>query len=1224
MKQLDIIADLKHGAALAFREVRTDALPPLDEIKFEIRAKVKRIKWPKEGLSKIWIQGENKFAQGNSVSFQGQEANIVEAKGEYICVDKPLKLRSTDFTIVHSSSTADPEVMQEFVKDAWSKYFMRDQFDDDIRNWDKAIGFLNLVESCPTMKYQKITPEMLSNAIQGTKTKSARGADGFTTLDLRKLPLNIWEIMCRIFQNIELNGGSWPSVWALAKTLCLPKAELPKSPMDVRPITILSKVYRLWAKIRGKQIALHLAESVPATIGGPCKGISSELIAQFTSLEIESALHNNKKIQGMVLDLVKCYNAIPREPLYMVLNKLGVHHCYVKAFADMMSNMRRSFEINGCVDPIPWKTSTGIVEGCGVAVACMLALGIWCNHVIKSCEPEAKSIMFADNWAVVTTQIQQLQNIVNQITEFLDALKMEMSPQKSWLWATSSEDRKLLKQVRAKENEIPIVMHSKDLGVDQVYSKKYVCHTKRNKIKKTIQKMKCIKRAKLPSGVRNRIALGAGLAMRTYGISTQLAAKSEYKNLRSATCVALHRTAGNASPWLALNTHDHNLDPQWRDITQAIQAWKRFLKFFPEQKDKLIRILAEGNPRIGAIGKLKVWCLRLGWQFTLSADGNIQSDNKTFSWIKSPISTFKKVVGRDWSKYVAANCQHRKYFDLKDIDITSMKKIYDQTSYLEKRYLEHQFTGRAFTNDEIAKFDNHNEGKCPACGLPDSRQHRLFQCKETKSIRNKYPKTVKEIAKAELARWYHGIIGIPEEAEDHLCFLLRIPNITPDKPLQDMTTRHLFLDGTAYFNDSTYWSIAGAAVVLATPFKLDAKCIQRSLVPDVQQSSFHGELTAVAIALTKGWVCELYSDCQAVCNLMQTLIDAKNKQQPLPHVEHKIWDTIRKLIEDRPRFCVTITKVKAHQNWKKLDPGVEQWQAYANDCADRNAKSVVTRDNKTYYEWLKTEVAKHKELIQTHGQFLKYVCEVGDFFAKMQSKTTTKCQNGTNFDIHHACLNRDLHGVEKVPQIPRCLFLAFPWGPAFLYRITFWASKLKWCKGVCRCKKDISLLELFFDYIATTGSPCPICITPKNKRKDTKDGKRHSCWEMADMSVEADMKGQLPLSEHSKVFGRAVEFLIRNGNPLHWPLETIPKTKSLCFIGLSTASRGFACRPTLVNHDKSIGNLRSYLCTDTGLRRDLKAPYIVEGKPIQVPKDLAVPYKERIPFLYQTYQSYLQ
>lgn len=480
------------------------------------------------------------------------------------------------------------------------------------------------------------------------------------------------------------------------------------------------------------------------------------------------------------------------------------------------------------------------------------------------------------------------------------------------------------------------------------------------------------------------------------------------------------------------------------------------------------------------------------------------------------------------------------------------------------------------------------------------------------------------MAKGAVANWYHGILEIPEGFDQHLDFLLRIPYVSPEIPIYDTMCQHLFLDGTAYFNDTGYWTIAGAAVVHAHFGSYECVCVAKSLVPDVQQSSFHGELTSVALALNKAWNCKLYSDCQAVVNLIQKLLDTHRDSCKPPEVEHAIWETIVEQISARPVGFVQIEKVKAHQNWKKLSDEVEKWKAHANNWVDRCAKEVITKDNGSYYRWLKTQAEAHCIAVKTHEDFLKYVCDVGRVFTGLQGRPNkTKCQDGTNFDVHHQCVTRNTPGIERRIQITHQQFLAFPWGPTFLYRIFTWATKLKWCKGLCKCQNDISLLELFFDYANTTGSLSPICLTPKAKRKETKDGKMHSCWEMPDISLEADMKGQLPLSEHTLVFGRAMEFLIKNGNLLGWPSQTIPRTKSLGFIGLSTASRGFSCRPELVNHDESIQQLRNYLSTPTGMRRDLKSPYTPNKKPIEVPIEYTVPYKERIPYLYQTFQSYI-
>lgn len=404
----------------------------------------------------------------------------------------------------------------------------------------------------------------------------------------------------------------------------------------------------------------------------------------------------------------------------------------------------------------------------------------------------------------------------------------------------------------------------------------------------------------------------------------------------------------------------------------------------------------------------------------------------------------------------------------------------------------------------------------------------------------------------------------------------------------------------------------------------NAVCVAKSLVPDVQQSSFHGELTAVALALNTAWRCKLYCDCQAVVNLVQQLLDALRDNQSMPVVEHSIWCVIEQQIRSRPVGFVQIEKVKAHQRWRSLAEGEEKWKAYANTCVDMYAKQIVTHDNAQYYKWLKGHAETHCVEVKTHEEFLKYVCEVGKIFTNLQGKKdNTKCMNGSNFDLHHGCITRSIPGIETKIQFSRSQYLSFPWGPTFLFKIVFWASQLKWCKSRCYCKKDISMLELFIDYAITTGSLSPLCLTPKAKRKETKDGKMHSCWEMPDTSIEADLRGQIPLSEHTLVFGRAMEFLLNNGNPLGWPTQKIPRTKSLGFIGLSTASRGFACRPALANHDESITQLRNYLCTPKGMRRDLKSPLVLKQKPIDVPPEFIVPYKDRIPFLYQTYQSYI-
>ena len=325
--------------------------------------------------------------------------------------------------------------MHEALNDAWNRYFQRDPFQDAQVNWTEALHFIDSVHSCPTMQYRPMNAEVLIQAIQKTKIKSARGIDGFSTMDLRKLPKCVWEVLAQLINHIE-SGNCWPEYWMTAKTLCLPKTEGSASPLAIRPVTILSKIYRVWARIRGIEIAKHLADQVPPTIGGPCKGISADVIAMLSSDIIEEHLQGNSQLCGAVIDIVQCYNGIPRIPLRELLGRLGVSWEYIHAFMQMLEQMtmKTRFEISGHLGP-PSNTTTGIVEGCGVAVACMLAIAILCYRTIQEVNADLTTVMFADNWAIFHQTPQGLLEGLNRAVALLKALKIELSPQKSWLWA---------------------------------------------------------------------------------------------------------------------------------------------------------------------------------------------------------------------------------------------------------------------------------------------------------------------------------------------------------------------------------------------------------------------------------------------------------------------------------------------------------------------------------------------------------------------------------------------------------------------------------------------------------------------------------------------------------------------------------------------------------------------------------------------------------------------
>lgn len=248
-------------------------------------------------------------------------------------------------------------------------------------------------------------------------------------------------------------------------------------------------------------------------------------------------------------------------------------------------------------------------------------------------------------------------------------------------------------------------------------------------------------------------------------------------------------------------------------------------------------------------------------------------------------------------------------------------------------------------------------------------------------------------------------------------------------------------------------------------------------------------------------------------------------------MDTEMWQLILQQISLRPKGCVSIKKVHAHQNWQNLPMGLERWCAFYNDWVDFHAKQSICIDQKEHFDWVvKMEKAEAK-LRQTHEVFVNFVCDVARCFENTSSKSArTRCEGKTNFDIRDPLLTASTVGISKSPNIDSDMFFAFPWGPQLLWRLVQWSQQLAWCPhGQCQCTADISATELFADFAVTMGSGMPVCLTTRKERKLDVHNKPFSRWELQDLNVQADMLGTLPLSVHTTTFVRVLKFLEKHG-----------------------------------------------------------------------------------------------
>ena len=118
---------------------------------------------------------------------------------------------------------------------------------------------------------------------------------------------------------------------------------------------------------------------------------------------VETAINANEELCGIVVDIIRCFNAIPRKPLLEIFNRMRVPWQYTTALKPMLDHLVRYLEIGGTLgEPVP--STTCIPEGGAFSVAGMVALAGWVAMNIESEFNGLECIFYADNWGVLAEE----------------------------------------------------------------------------------------------------------------------------------------------------------------------------------------------------------------------------------------------------------------------------------------------------------------------------------------------------------------------------------------------------------------------------------------------------------------------------------------------------------------------------------------------------------------------------------------------------------------------------------------------------------------------------------------------------------------------------------------------------------------------------------------------------------------------------------------------------
>ena len=765
------------------------------------------------------------------------------------------------------------------------------------------------------------------------------------------MPTNGCQAFVQMYHQIE-QTGVWPKQLTVGIVKSLDKNKGAHSVDGFRPITIYPLVYRAWSSFRAKEALSALARIVPKSVRGGLPTRQSRSVWYEISQMIETSHHDGSELSGIVLDIRRAFNAIPRVPLWEMLHLLHFPIQILQAWAMFVSGQVRRFrvrrstgdEVDSCV---------GLPEGCAMSVFGMALidwlLDLWISEMYKL---PSQLFSYVDDWQVAFRNPEQYQNLLQLIQEFSSMLDLEIDFTKSYVWSTEGEAR-----VALRDGPIEVVRAARDLGAHQNFTRHQGNRVLQQRLHQVAEIWPLLRKSLCPYRSKVLGISQIGWPRALYGISIVHLGSQHFMKLRTGAIRALRSNRIGTRPAVHLLTISPFADPECWAIRQTLQD-ARVLGNLEQCRSFWIHMSCTPAqvPGNGPANVLARRLSRLGW--TLTPRGTWVDDVGEFCPLSVHWPAVQLRIRLAWPKVVATMVAHRASFaGIQNADWFLTSSALSRYGEADQVFIKCALDGTMYTDTHKEKSQRGTNSPCIYCGEVDSFYHRLWQCEHFQEARQHYP-------------WIHLLDALPKSLTCHgwamqppsWCQLLscfeqiaapsfrHLPSISPHQTLD------LFTDGTCQCPHDFRLRFAGWAVTLASPFvaSLEHVVIGAGHVPGLHQSSYRAETIAIQAALK--FVCahncnaRLWCDCQSVVNKLQHVLDGGCIRDTDPHGD--VWGDISALVHSGLASKVSIGKVASHCDISKAFSELEAWAFWHNRLVDNAAaKANLDRSDRFWEIW---------------------------------------------------------------------------------------------------------------------------------------------------------------------------------------------------------------------------------------------------------------------------------
>ena len=908
--------------------MRPERKKPLDSLVDEYKQVITVV----DGTKQI-VQVDFPFPEEGHIlwTLNGEPANVIRVAEGYE-VDSDLLLvdgQTLSCQIVISETAVIHHRLLTLWNSRWGKHS-----DVPPERWQQILEFAQHHVAGPVCVLPEITYETWISAVKSYKSTSARGPDGWAREDLWHMPRRGVEELLDLLRSVE-GGVAWPLQLQQALIHCLEKSDDACTVNQYRPITLMSLVYRVWAGIHSSCILRHFSALCDGLQSGFIDGGSASDIWYWIQTAIESAVSSSSSACGIVGDLVKAYNTLPRLPVWQFVRLLGVPGSFVQCWQNHLEGLQRRFVVRHSCSDIAVSV-TGFPEGCPLSCAGMVALDVVWHSFQKAYAGQVRALSFVDNLELYSEHVGPLLRGLETMRQFCHQLDLELDEKKLYGWSTSAFGRKMLVQ-----EGITLSYGERDLGGQMNYGSKLHNKVLVDRITSLQPLFLALRRSNLPIYQKIKCVSGALWPRGLHGCESVELGNQHLKGLRAGVMKALHWNRGGASPMIRLGLlYTEKLDPGYYQWWRTIALFRRQCNLSYEIREHWRASCSGTNTTRshGPFHKLRDLCSLVGW--TLDGTFHLRlPEGITVNILEYPVEGLRQLALHHWQQWISTQaCQRRDLSDLVRYDPSHIAAVDSHLEAAQRETLNLVRDGTFFTGDYIGKFSN-QQGLCPLCEVEDSREHRYLFCAKYSELRASYPELLDGAPTLSSALVLHGIPGRNPYHEVYwqaLQALAWIPIEFRQTPPPNGVW-HVFTDGSGHQGIHQEIALAAWAIYLAD----ENECIGAGWLPGLQQTVPRAEIYAVLQTLI--WIGDeegqlhIWSDCQHVVEGLRTIQIQGLGRRDIANRD--LWEEIENQLILK-RCNIYIHKVPSHIEVTSATSPLEEWAFHGNACADRAAQII--------------------------------------------------------------------------------------------------------------------------------------------------------------------------------------------------------------------------------------------------------------------------------------------